>query len=145
MTTFREKLTNYLIGIENALQVSLPDFEIVNQKSAKNPEHQIVFDKTPGDEVGMRILSLMGTGTVKYTDSNGRPVTEKNADLIAARVGRKETVVPVFMVKQQNPNWAWLEDGDTRIPFSQIQRTAEHCESLYQNTQGAVAAAAPAR
>src|SRR5258708_7694139 len=110
MTTFREKLTNYLIGIENALQVQLGEFEITNQKSSKTPEHQIVFEKVEG-EVGMRILSLAGTGTVKYTDQNGRPVTEKNADLVVARVGRKETVVPVFMLKQQNPNWAWLEEG----------------------------------
>ena len=64
----------------------------------------------------------------------------RNSD--TARVGKKETVVPVFMLKQQNPNWAWLEEGDTRIPFSAIQRTVEHCESLYGNAQ---AAAAPAR
>jgi hypothetical protein len=139
MTTIREKLTNYLIGIENALQVQLPDFEVTTQKSAKNPEHQIVFDKTEG-EVGMRILSLVGTGTVKYAGPNGQPTTERNADLIAARVGKKETVVPVFMLKQQNPNWAWLEDGDTRIPFSTIERTVQHCESLY-NTVGAGASA----
>src|SRR5713226_2956466 len=103
MTTMKERLTNYLIGIEieNALQVQLGEFEITNQKSSKTPEHQIIFEKT-GSEVGLRILPVVGTGTVKYMDLNGRPVTEKNADLVVARVGRKETVVPVFMLKQTN-------------------------------------------
>jgi hypothetical protein len=143
MTTMKERLTNYLIGIENALQVQLGEFEITNQKSTKTPEHQIVFEKT-GSEVGLRILPVVGTGTVKYV-MNGQPATERNADLVTARIGsgKKETLVPVFMLKQNNPSWAWLEEGDARIPFSAIQRTVEHCESLYQGN--AQAAAAPAR
>lgn len=44
--------------------------------------------------------------------------------------------MPTFMLKQQNPSWVWLKEGDTRIPFSQIQRAVEHCESLYQTQVG---------
>jgi hypothetical protein len=131
MTKVNEKSpTYYLIGNGETLQVSLPEFEITTQKTMKTPERQLIFDKS-GNEVGMRVLDIVGSGNVRYTDANGKTITEKNADLATARIGKRETLVPVFLLKEHT-KLAWIEEGDTRIPMSRIQRTAEHCESLYQ-------------